>query len=848
MIYKKGPEEVPSSWRPIALQDCILKLFFSIIADRIIAFAVDSGIIPEWQRAFIHSDGCLECNLSLDLIRDDARATSRELCIVWMDLRNAFGSVDHSLLFDILTKNGFPSEIVHLIRQAYTDCKLLYFDGTVEKTIDEVIGLKQGCPMSPILFDLYSAPLLNALGAAGTGFTLSSGRCIPASAYADDVAVITGSLNKARVACDIFSKTPPLLNLEPNTRKCEALCVSYERSKQGVEIPGALVMDGLPIPKLHPGASVRTLGRPYGFEDHPDPEDYFKDTKLLMERVTYSSFDPWQKLRALRTYVIPAFHHLLRVGCLRDLDLSRTDMSLRLMLRHICSLPQTTSRAYFASPVSSGGLGFVPLVDLKAAFTISSVCVCLNSENKSIAQMAEHSICLATNKPTLGEAVEHIVDSRSRLSSRCKFVSRCRWSNLNLALKHLSLFINVTLRVVHNTVECWAGLFNSEMRLISDKAIFRNLSALLSEAAGIELLSLSQGSNFKLISLEKNSSYFVFWGWGMSRELWRFSMKARLNCCAIAGRHYQGQRASICERCNEPGSLFHVLSRCKRFYTLMTRRHGAILLRLARACFQGQALSPLDATRVESLLVSGSKSIIIRQGVSLLLESCVPRSRSALKPDFILYNEVLRSIYIVDVTIVGESSSRAFASARAHKLYRYRQFEPELRLRGYLVKVDALIVGTLGAWDPDNNRVLRELRCPHRGLNELVRYCSVEALRGSYEIYQKYQETILSEEASTAPLLQLDSPEIAQQPPPSLTGPSPLSPSLLIAPQIPISVQHSLPDSTPSLATPLSVIQPSITPPSAIQPSITLPPGGSCLLCCCIHFISLLSFCLYVYS
>lgn len=81
-------------------------------------------------------------------------------------------------------------------------------------------------------------------------------------------------------------------------------------------------------------------------------------------------------------------------------------MNLRFMLRHICGLPQSTARAFFAAHSSRGGLGFIPLTDLKAAFTISCACLCLNSENEAIARMSERSILLATGKPTLEEAVE----------------------------------------------------------------------------------------------------------------------------------------------------------------------------------------------------------------------------------------------------------------------------------------------------------------------------------------------------------------------------------------------------------------------------------------------------------
>lgn len=143
----------------------------------------------------------------------------------------------------------------------------------------------------------------------------------------------------------------------------------------------------------------------------------------------------------------------------------------------------------FSLPPAAGGLGFIPLTDIKAAFTVSCTCLCLNSKHGMIAQMIQNSVRLATNKPTLEDALDYIMSGQSYGSSSNKFITRCCWSNLNLAIKQLLSFLNISLRVVNDSVECYAGLFGSQMLPLPAGAIFHNLCVLLGQAACIELTS-----------------------------------------------------------------------------------------------------------------------------------------------------------------------------------------------------------------------------------------------------------------------------------------------------------------------------------------------------------------------
>ena len=50
LIYKKGDNNEPSKFRPIALQSCMYKLFVAIVSDRISKWA-NNNLLSDYQKA-----------------------------------------------------------------------------------------------------------------------------------------------------------------------------------------------------------------------------------------------------------------------------------------------------------------------------------------------------------------------------------------------------------------------------------------------------------------------------------------------------------------------------------------------------------------------------------------------------------------------------------------------------------------------------------------------------------------------------------------------------------------------------------------------------------------------------
>ena len=741
MIYKSGPKDTPRSWRPIALQECIAKLFFGILADRLLALNMGSNLLPKSQRAFIRTDGCSECNSILNFLKDDAKLTSRELCAVWIDITNAFGSVCHELLFEILARFGLPSSFIEILRAVYSNSQLLYFDGYNESKIKETIGLKQGCPISPILFNLYAAPLLFAMAKTGQGYRCLSGDLFYGLAYADDHLAIGDSVSSVQRLVDVFVATGKDLNLIVNEDKCKAFLVSFIRFHRGSEISEQIFIAKKPVPRIAPSAPAKNLGRPFGYESHPDPKEYFEEANELMEKLGLAEFYPYQILDALDTFVLPKFTYLMRMGDLLDLHLEPTDIKLRNILRNVCGLPHYVSNDFLAADTSVGGLCFVALCDQKAAWIITRACAALDSDNLAITAIARKSLLYATHEQDIGAAVRALNPRvRSNAPSQ-RMEHQCFWSCVVQAMRHINNDIHVRLNVSDEQIECSAALKGDGLLALPRERIYHELIMLLRRRASTDLMHSVQGRAFRLVSLCDESSYFVRHGEGLWSAEWRFALKARLDVLALNVRKFPGQLYGRCSRCTGYESLHHILTLCRPQNKLKIERHSDLLNRMTRACLSGQNIDTLTRNRLDALITSKSKSLALSPHLSITLESTVPETGENNKhPDFVLFNKLSKRAIIVDVTFAYESSVDIFGITRRDKIEYYQDVAGILRAKGYQVIVEAFVMGALGAWDPENFAVLKLLGAPPGSLCQVARYCTILALKWAYTIFYEHIE------------------------------------------------------------------------------------------------------------
>jgi len=152
LVLKSAHVTTSSDFRPISCCNVVYKIISKILADRL-GHALD-GIISPLQNAFLGGRRMTDnINLLQELLRQYERKRTSPRCLIKIDFRKAFDSVQWAFLRHLLLLLGFPDRFVHLVMTCVeTASYSVAVNGELFGFFPGKCGAWQGDPLWPYLF------------------------------------------------------------------------------------------------------------------------------------------------------------------------------------------------------------------------------------------------------------------------------------------------------------------------------------------------------------------------------------------------------------------------------------------------------------------------------------------------------------------------------------------------------------------------------------------------------------------------------------------------------------------------------------------------------------------------
>ena len=180
----------PMSYRGIALASCVYKLYCGVLNQRLSAWAEDNSVLSDAQNGFRKGRSTVDHLCSLSSIIETRKLQNKATYVAFIDFKKAYDSVNRQLLWKKVWDLGVRGKIFAALRSLYTQS--LYsvrVNGHMSEWIEATRGLKQGCLLSPLLFNLYINDLVATVEATGHGVDVGEEK-VAILMYADDVALL----------------------------------------------------------------------------------------------------------------------------------------------------------------------------------------------------------------------------------------------------------------------------------------------------------------------------------------------------------------------------------------------------------------------------------------------------------------------------------------------------------------------------------------------------------------------------------------------------------------------------------------------------------------------------------
>jgi hypothetical protein len=232
----KGNPDNMDDYRGIAVGAAVSKVYANVILHRMDTWAETNHHRAEGQFGFRHGRGTIDAAFTLKHVIDRYGVDGKPVFAAFIDFKKAYDRVDRGLLWRYLQTIGLHGACLETLKMMYHDVRLrVRIDGSLGPEFESTVGVKQGDPLSPLLFglfiDRFEQFMVDSVGDCGVRIC---DRILQVLFYADDLVLLAESQEQLQQMMDTLGVFCDAFGLCVNVGKSEV--VVFNRRFAGQQV------------------------------------------------------------------------------------------------------------------------------------------------------------------------------------------------------------------------------------------------------------------------------------------------------------------------------------------------------------------------------------------------------------------------------------------------------------------------------------------------------------------------------------------------------------------------------------------------------------------------------------
>ena len=205
----------------------LLKLFTRVLNVRLDKVVEKQKFLSEHQFGFRKNKSTSDAIFVVTTAIEKAKQEGMDAGLASIDLSAAYDMVSRTALFKKLYSLGISGSFLEILQDYYTNDSVVYVVGTgVTKALYLIQGVKQGCNLSPLLFNLFLVDVIEEIHRTKLGIKIGQ-NIVTIISYADDLIILVECIENLNKIIDFLKQQCGKINMNVNAKKSKIIRIGH---------------------------------------------------------------------------------------------------------------------------------------------------------------------------------------------------------------------------------------------------------------------------------------------------------------------------------------------------------------------------------------------------------------------------------------------------------------------------------------------------------------------------------------------------------------------------------------------------------------------------------------------